>query len=151
MTENNTVWVHLQHTPLALAQAYEFLSVPAAGGLALFVGTTRQWTGSQVTVRLEYEAYEPMAAKEMHRIAAKARARWPMLLRVCLIHRLSSVPVQEASVITGVAAAHRAPAFEACRFLIDMLKQSVPIWKREFFADGTVTWVGTEPQPRAPM
>ena len=132
-------WVALSDAPLPVGEAYRFLTHPGAGGVALFVGTTRRWTGERETRHLDYEAYEPMALGEMARLCAAARARWA-LTRACLLHRLGTVPVAEASVIAGASAPHRAEAFEAARWLIDELKASVPIWKREVFADGSTEW-----------
>ena len=140
-----TSWIDIQETPLDVAQAFAFLQTARAGGLSVFAGTTRQWTGEAETVRLEYEGYRPMALAEMRKIAGEAAAAWP-LLKTCLVHRLGTVPAGEASVVVGVAAAHRKEAFEACRYLIDTLKARVPIWKREVYRDGRVEWVqGTTP------
>ncbi len=132
--------IELHDTPLDLAAAFAFLQTPAAGGIDLFVGTTRRWTDARETERLEYDCYRPMALKEMDRLADEAAARWPVE-RVVILHRLGVVPLAEASVIVGVATPHRADAFAACRFLIDALKRQVPIWKREVFADGQTAWV----------
>ena len=98
-------------------------------------------TDGKETVQLAYEAHESMARKEMQRLAEEAGERYD-LLRVAMIHRIGIVPVSEASVIIGVASAHRAPAFEASRWLIDELKVSVPIWKQEHYADGSTEWQG---------
>ena len=138
--KDNQNWYLLQHDPLDVGAAFGFLQTPRAGGINLFVGTTRQWTANKQTTRLEYDCYEAMALKEMEHLAAEARARWPVE-RVCVLHRLGVVPPAEASVVVGVATPHRADAFEACRFLIDALKQQVPIWKREVYADGETEWV----------
>jgi molybdopterin synthase catalytic subunit len=135
--------IELGTQPLDIGAAAAFLQVPEAGGVALFVGTTRRWTGERETARLEYECYEPMARKEMEALAGEAGRRWPVQ-RVVLLHRLGVVPLAEASVVVGVSTPHRADAFEACRFLIDRLKQRVPIWKREVYADGTTAWVEGE-------
>lgn len=132
--------MRLQEAVLDLPAAAEFLATPAAGGIDIFIGTTRRWTGEDETVRLEYECYEPMALKEIGQLLAAATERWPVLKAV-VFHRLGVVPVSEASVIIGVATAHRAAAFEACRYLIDRLKVQVPIWKREVYADGRTEWV----------
>lgn len=143
---NDAVWVDILETPLGLEAVREFLRVEEAGGIDLFLGVTRRWTAAspnrerQETTRLEYECYKPMALKEMRRIAEEAIIRWP-LCRACLLHRIGEVPVREASVIAGVAAPHRAEAFAACRYLIDALKNQVPIWKKEHFADGSAEWV----------
>ena len=138
--KENHRWLLLQHEPLDVGAAFTFLQTPKAGGIDLFVGTTRQWTADTETVRLEYDCYEAMALKEMERLAEEAHARWPVE-RVCLLHRLGVVPPAEVSVVVGVATPHRADAFAACRFLIDALKQQVPIWKREVYADGSTEWV----------
>ena len=117
-----------------------FLRGAEGGAVALFEGTTRRFTGGKETVRLQYEAHESMAVKEMEKLCALAHERWPVLKAV-IVHRLGEVPVGETSVLVGVATAHRGPAFEACQFLIDELKKSVPVWKRELYADGRTEWV----------
>jgi molybdopterin synthase catalytic subunit len=135
-----TTWIHLTDAPLDVAAVDAFLRTDTAGGINLFVGTTRRWTDGRETVRLAYDAYAPMAVKTMRALADEAADRWPVL-KVAVWHRLGEVPPPEASVIIGVACAHRAAAFEACRWLIDTLKVQVPIWKREHYADGTTEWV----------
>lgn len=138
--KENQRWLLLQRDPLDIGAACAFLQTPRAGGIDVFIGATRQWTDGEETVRLEYDCYEAMALKEMERLAQEAEARWPVE-RVCLLHRLGVVPPAEASVVVGVATPHRADAFAACRFLIDTLKQQIPIWKREVYADGQTEWV----------
>ncbi len=113
---------------------------PSAGGTALFVGTTRTPSHDRAVEYLEYEAYRPMALKQMAAIVEAARSRWP-LVRVCAVHRIGRVDVGEASVVIAVSAVHRAAAFDACRYLIDAIKKDVPIWKKEVFAGGQ-EWVG---------
>ncbi len=141
----NKRWVSLSKTPLDVAAAYQFLQTPAAGGIALFIGTTRQWTGSRETTLLVYESYEPMALREMHLLIDLAARRWP-ISHACILHRLGEVPLAEASVLVGVATPHRPEAFDACRFLIDRLKVQIPIWKQEHLTDGQVHWIeGSEP------
>ena len=138
--KENQRWILIQHESLDVGAAFAFLQTPRAGGIDLFVGTTRQWTADKETVRLEYDCYEAMALKEIERLSEEARQRWPVE-RVCIFHRLGIVPPAEASVVVGVATPHRHDAFDACRFLIDTLKQQVPIWKREVYADGQTEWV----------
>ncbi len=133
-------WVHLSSQPIDIAAAYAFLQTPEAGGIAIFVGTTRQWTKGQETLSLMYESYQPMAVREMNRLISMASTRWP-ISRVCLLHRLGEVPLTESSVFVGVATPHRNEAFEACRFLIDQVKVQVPIWKQEKRSDGKDVWV----------
>ena len=143
--KSNKRWVSLSKARLDVTAAYQFLQTPTAGGIALFIGTTRQWTDGHETTMLVYESYEPMALKEMHRLLDVALIRWP-ISRACILHRLGEVPLTEASVLVGIATAHRPEAFEACRFLIDQLKVQVPIWKQEHLTDGQVNWVeGNEP------
>ena len=120
---------------------WQWLAASEGGGVNLFLGATRRMTDGKETVQLAYEAHESMARKEMQRLAEEAGERYD-LLRVAMIHRIGIVPVSEASVIIGVASAHRAPAFEASRWLIDELKVSVPIWKQEHYADGSTEWQG---------
>ncbi|MEM6327977.1 MAG: molybdenum cofactor biosynthesis protein MoaE [Bacteroidota bacterium] len=110
------------------------------GGTCLFLGTTRRWTGDEETPSLHYDVYREMAEAELRRLAETARERWD-LVRVVAIHRTGAVPATEASVVCAASAAHRAPAFEACRWLIDTLKDHVPIWKQETRADGSTAWV----------
>ncbi len=116
------------------------VSDPAAGGTAVFIGTTRTPSEGREVRYLEYEAYRPMALKQMTVIAETARSRWS-LAGVCAVHRIGRVEIGEASVVIAVSAVHRGAAFEACRFIIDTLKKEVPIWKKEVFAEGHA-WAG---------
>ena len=142
---SNKHQVNLSRNPIDINAAYQFLQTPEAGGISIFVGTTRRWTDGQETVSLTYESYEPMALKEMHALLDIATSRWP-IHQACLLHRLGMVPLAEASVLVGVATPHRPEAFQACRFLIDQLKIRVPIWKQEHLADGRMIWVqGNKP------
>ncbi len=122
-----------------VAEMLRSVLVPEAGGVDIFLGTTRNHSKGRKVVRLEYEAYVPMALKLMHGIEIEARQRWN-LHGISMIHRIGVVPVMEASVVIAVSASHRREAFEACRFTIDELKKKVPIWKKEIFEDGEV-WV----------
>ncbi len=133
------LWVRLTHEPLRIEEAAAFAARPAAGGIDLFIGTTRGVTDGRRTLRLEYEAHEPMAADVLAALGEEALQRFG-LEAVCLLHRTGVVAVGEASVVVGASAAHRAAAFEGCRFLIDRLKQQAPIWKKEYYADGAAEW-----------
>lgn len=156
---NDSAWIAIREAPLSLEEVSEFLRIEEAGGVYIFLGTTRRWTetgeraadGEAVrreTVLLEYECYKPMALKEMHRLVDEAFTRWPVR-RACLLHRIGEVPLREISVIAGIAAPHRADAFAACRYLIDTLKTRAPIWKKEHFVDGDSRWVegNSAPEP----
>lgn len=116
---------------------------PQSGGIDVFIGTVRNSTKGKVVVRLDFEAYEPMALKEMEKIAAQAFEKWPVQ-KLLIHHRVGILAVGEIPVIIAVSCAHRDAAFEACRFVIDTLKQTVPIWKKEVFEDGEV-WVAAHP------
>jgi len=111
-----------------------------AGAVVLFLGTARQFTAGRRTASLEYECYPAMAAMKLAELEVEARRRWP-IIRCEIIHRLGHVPVGEASVAVAVSTAHREVAFSAGKWLIDTLKEVVPIWKKEHWADGTTEWV----------
>jgi MoaE-MoaD fusion protein len=110
---------------------------PQDGALCLFVGVVRNENGGRAVLHLEYEAYEEMALPLMQELAAEAARRWPVSA-VRLVHRLGRMEIGEASVAVAVASPHRAEAFAAGRYLIDTLKATVPIWKKEFYEDGAV-------------
>ena len=131
--------VHLTTSVLDVTACADLVTVDATGATALFVGTTRDNFAGKAVTRLEYEAYEPMALKEMAAIADAARTKWT-LARIAIVHRLGVVPVREASVVIAVSSAHRREALEALQFLIDTLKARVPIWKKEWYADETGAW-----------
>jgi molybdopterin synthase catalytic subunit len=113
---------------------------PGAGAVVLFLGITREFTADKRTVSLDYEAYPEMAERELARLERAARQRWP-LQECLLVHRTGPVPSSEVSVAVVVSAPHRPEAFEAARWLIDELKNTVPIWKQEQWSDGTAEWV----------
>ena len=115
------------------------VSDPAAGGIALFVGTTRNHSDGKEVRSLEYEAYAPMALRLMEEISSEARKRWS-ICRMAIVHRIGKVDLGEASVMIAVSAPHRKEAFDACRYTIDKLKETVPIWKKEWYTDGS-KWV----------
>jgi len=116
---------------------------PQSGGIDVFIGTVRDATKGKTVIRLEFEAYEPMALKEMTKIAEEAFEKWPVR-KLLIHHRIGVLQVGEVPVIIAVSCAHRDAAFEACRYVIDTLKQTVPIWKKEIFEDGEV-WVAAHP------
>jgi len=116
---------------------------PECGGIDVFIGTVRNSTKGKPVTRLEFEAYEVMALREMEKITAMAFEKWP-LQKVLVHHRTGVLQIGEIPVIIAVAAAHRGAAFDACRFIIDTLKETVPIWKKEVFEDGEV-WVAAHP------
>ena len=115
---------------------------PKAGAVVTFTGTTRKENAGRSVRRLEYEALASMATKEMRGLAVVAKKKWP-LRKVAMVHRIGVVPVGEASVAIAVSAGHRGEAFEACRWLIDRLKEIVPIWKKEHYRGGEI-WIGAQ-------
>lgn len=132
--------IQLTRKPIDSARLVAGAQSPSAGAVLLFLGCTRQHTAGRETIELTYHAYAEMAEKELAELEAEARRRWQ--LDECLIvHRLGTVPLGEASVAIVVASAHRGAVFEAGQWLIDTLKQRVPIWKQEHWADGTRQWV----------
>ena len=137
--------IHLKisDAPLDIMACVGQVTGPASGGVDVFIGTVRDTTQGKAVLRLEFEAYESMALREMRKIAEQALVRWPVQ-SVAMHHRIGSLQVGEVAVVIAVSAAHRAAAFEACRYAIDALKQWVPIWKKEVFADGEV-WVAAHP------
>jgi molybdopterin synthase catalytic subunit len=116
---------------------------PGAGGVVIFSGVVRNQTDGRPVKFLEYEAHSPMAETKMREIGAAIRARWSGVRRVAMLHRVGRLEIGEASVLIAVSAAHRGDAFEACRYAIDTLKRTVPVWKKEHFEDGEV-WVGLQ-------
>src|SRR6516162_1595130 len=110
------------------------------GAVVTFLGTVREMTGDRRTVALDYEAYPGMAEKKLAEIEQETRLRWPVG-DMMMIHRLGHLEVGDVSVAVAVSCPHRAQAFEACRYAIDRLKELVPIWKKENWADGSTEWV----------
>jgi molybdopterin synthase catalytic subunit len=111
-----------------------------AGAVCLFLGTVRELTAGRQTVSLDYEAYPEMAAKKLAELEDQARSRWP-IIELAVVHRLGHLELGDVSVAVAVSCPHRHDAFDACRWLIDTLKEVVPIWKKEIWADGEEEWV----------
>ena len=133
----------LTHDAIDYHALTESVRHPHCGAVVLFLGTVRDLTGEQVTVHLDYEAYPPMAEKKLAEIDAEVRRRWPVQ-ELAMVHRLGRLGVGEVSVAVAVSCAHRAAAFDACRYAIDTLKELVPIWKKENAPDGGANWVHGE-------
>ncbi|WP_420150654.1 molybdenum cofactor biosynthesis protein MoaE [Spirosoma sp.] len=135
--------ITLTSEPIDVASALKDLHSERAGAVDLFLGVVRDNTNQRSVDRLEYEAYDRMAISEIQKIADTACERWP-ILRYTVIHRKGTLQIGEIAVLIGVSTAHRADAFEACRYIIDTIKQTVPIWKKEIFTDGE-QWVNAHP------
>jgi molybdopterin synthase catalytic subunit len=131
--------VRLQREPIDVGELIAATRADGDGAIATFLGTVRATNAGQNVLFLEYEAYVGMAERELERVEEAARDRFE-ISRVAVVHRIGRLDVGEASVAVVVAAPHRAAAMDACRFVIDALKASVPIWKREHF-EGGVVWI----------
>lgn len=140
--------LQLVREPIDARAITESLKAPADGALVLFDGFVRNNCKGQQTLFLEYEAYEPMAYAKMREILAYIRAKFPVH-RAAIVHRLGRLQVGETSVLIAVASPHRAAAFNACSYAIDALKRAVPIWKKEYFAEGAVWVEGEKPAQQA--
>lgn len=131
---------YLSSSPLDLGTLVARVEAPERGAVASFLGLVRDHHGGRTVSRLEYSAYAPMAEAECAGIVAEAETQWPV--RVALEHRVGPLEIGDAAVAVAAGAAHRDEAFAACRFVIEEVKRRVPIWKKEFYADGSVEWVG---------
>ncbi len=130
----------LQGTPLSIDQAVDAVRHPGAGGLCVFLGVVRDRNEGREVRRLEYQAYDSMAALELERIGKEVESAVPGV-RVAALHRTGSLEVGDIAVVCAASAVHRGEAFRACRELIERIKSRVPIWKREHGPEGT-SWVG---------
>jgi molybdopterin synthase catalytic subunit len=139
-------WVALLDEPLPVDDATRWVTTPAAGGVVTFCGVVRDHAeGRSGVVGLTYEAYEDVAQSRLAEVAAETRRRWPDIERVALLHRIGDLTLSEVSVVVAVSAPHRGEAFDAARFAIDTLKETVPIWKREHWAEGSDWATGARP------
>jgi molybdopterin synthase catalytic subunit len=125
--------------PLSIDEAYDAVRRPDCGAVALFVGTVRDHHDGKKVTRISYSAFKEMAEKEFARIAAEAASRW-RTGAMYIAHRTGELKIGDASVVIAVSSAHRAEAFEACRYAIEALKKMAPIWKEEFYETGKA-WI----------
>jgi len=139
----------LVREPIDAARLVERVKAPEDGAVATFEGVARNHSRGRRTLYLEYEAYESMALEKMRELASEMRRRFPVH-RLAMAHRLGRIGIGETSVFIAVSAVHRAAALDACRWAIDTLKKTVPIWKKEFFEDGAVWAEGEVPAIPAP-
>jgi len=126
--------------PIDPAPLLAEVASPKAGAVVLFLGTARELTGDRLTASLDYECYPAMAREKLAQLETEARRRWP-LVGCAIVHRVGRLEIGEASVAVAVSTAHRQAAFEAGKWLIDTLKEVVPIWKKENWTDGESQWV----------
>jgi molybdopterin synthase catalytic subunit len=139
-------WVELVRGPLRTPEVLAAVKAPQDGAVVVFDGIVRDNSNGRRTLFLDYEAYEPMALAQLRAIVAELRRQFPVD-RVALIHRLGRLAIGDSSVLIAVSAPHRAAAFDAARLAIEAVKHSVPIWKKEHFADGAVWVEGQTPGP----
>jgi molybdopterin synthase catalytic subunit len=137
--ENKTDFYELTTEPLNVGEITRRIVPENCGAIVTLDGFVRRWTKGRETLFLEYEAYKPMAIKEMEKLGTSVREKFD-IAHVGIVHRLGKLDLGETSVVISVAAPHRRAAFEACEWLIKELKRTVPIWKKEIYADGE-TWI----------
>lgn len=137
--------IEITRSRILIEPLVDRLQQPEDGAVVVFDGIVRNHSQGRKTLYLEYEGYEPMALKKMKELAESARRSWPVN-RIGIVHRLGRLEIGEASVVVVVTSAHRKAAFLACHHVIDTLKKTVPIWKKEYFADGEI-WVEGEMPP----
>jgi molybdopterin synthase catalytic subunit len=130
----------LTHQPIEFSDLTESVRSTASGAVVLFLGTVREMTDGRRTLALDYDAYAPMAKTKLEALEQEARRRWP-IDKLALVHRIGRLELGDVSVAVAVSCPHRNEAFEAARYLIDTLKATVPIWKKENWSDGTTEWV----------
>ncbi len=137
--------IDLVERPIDEAVVVRAVAADAVGAIVTFAGTVRDHHAGRRVLSLEYRAYAPMARRMLERIGAEAGERWPAV-RLAIVHRLGGLEIGETSVFIAAASAHRAEAFDACRYAIERIKVDVPIWKRESYEGGYV-WVGEQTGP----
>jgi molybdopterin synthase catalytic subunit len=139
-------WIAVAEQPLPVDTATAWATTPSSGAVVVFLGVVRDHADGRAGVTgLTYEAYEEEAVARLAAVADEARTRWPVIDRVALLHRTGDLTLSEASVAVVVSSPHRAEAFEAARFCIDTLKETVPIWKREHWEGGSDWGTGANP------
>lgn len=136
--------IELTDQPINVPAALQYVQADGAGAVNAFIGTVRNKSTGRPVVRLEYEAYDSMALHQLRRVAEQAQEKWPVLQEVAVVHRKGTLQIGDVAVVVAVSTPHRAESFAACQYIIDTLKQVVPIWKKEFYEDGDV-WVAAHP------
>ncbi len=141
--------ISITTSPIVPEVVLDEMNSHEAGAICLFLGTVRELTAGRRTVALEYEAYPEMALRKLAELESEARGRWPVI-EIAIVHRVGRLELGEVSVAVAVNSPHRQDAFEACRWLIDTLKERVPIWKKEEWSDGSEEWIHPHPEPANP-
>lgn len=135
--------IQLSQNKIDIDKVIQEVASDQAGAIDVFIGTVRNQTKNKKVLRLEFEAYESMAIKELERIQDRAFEKWP-ILKMAIVHAIGVLEIGAVPVVIAVSTPHRKDAFEACHYVIDELKKTVPIWKKEFFEDGEI-WVSAHP------
>ena len=135
--------IKLSKDIIDISETIKMVESPQGGAIDVFIGTVRNQTDGKAVVRLEFECYEKMALQELERIKTRAFDQWP-IIKLVIVHAVGVLEIGAVPVVIAVSTPHRAAAFEACQFVIDELKKTVPIWKKEFFEDGEI-WVSAHP------
>lgn len=136
-------FIHITPQPIVVQQVIDLVKTDDSGSINVFIGTVRDNTQNRQVKKLVFEAYEPMAMKEMGKIVVKTKEHWP-INAMAIYHRIGELTIGDVPVVIAVSTPHRKQGFEACQFAIDTLKETVPIWKKEIFADGE-QWVSAHP------
>lgn len=140
---SRVMMAEVSNSPLSIDAAFNAVSRAEAGGIALFVGVVRDHADGKSVSKLEYEAHPTMAVKELRRVLEQVASECPEAVLACA-HREGALSVGELAVVVAASAPHRAEAFAACRLAIDRLKETVPIWKKEWDVEGAANWVNLE-------
>ena len=139
----NNISIKVTSEKLNLQECYSFVTDPSCGGIAVFVGTVRDSTQNKEVTKLDFSTYKPMAIKEMEKIAMEALEKFD-IKKIAIHHAEGLLQIEDVPVIIAVSSKHRKASFDACEYAIDTLKETVPIWKKEYFTDGEV-WVNAHP------
>ncbi len=135
--------VEITDNPIKIDKVIKSVTSENAGAIDVFIGTVRNKTKGKAVVKLDFEAYEPMAIAEMQKIVNIAKQKWS-IEKIAVVHRVGLLEIGDVPVVIAVSTPHRKDSFDACQFVIDTLKETVPIWKKEIFEDGEV-WVAAHP------
>lgn len=137
--------VRIQHEPIDCDSIRNAVQNEECGAVVLFLGTTRRYTDSRETIKLEYDCYEPMALAELEKLRSQSMVKWP-ISKCVIVHRLGVVENGEASIVVALSSPHRREAFDAAQWIMDEVKRTIPIWKKEHWTNGSTEWVHPEPR-----
>lgn len=130
-------YVNIRSDPITLTEAVDFVRSDEAGAISTFSGTTKKWYNGKLVLKLEYEAYIPMAEKEMKKICIEIREKWNVI-KISMIHRIGVVDIGKESIVIAISSVSRSDSLQAVQYAIDNIKFSVPVWKKEFYEDGSI-------------